>query len=111
MSRSIPGDVYGEVRVLAGATPRRNLEFFAVDEDLHTARVAEHDRERRLAAHRGAPARGAEAVVQTPAARVAHLGPALLLERELERHGQRGGPRRRRLGLGRDRRTARGPAL
>src|SRR5256885_15974799 len=95
MSRSIPGDVYGEVRVLAGATPRRNLEFFAVDEDLHTARVAKHDRERRLAAHRGAPAGGAEAVVQTRALRVAHLRPALLLRPGRARGGLPGGRARR----------------
>ena len=68
----------------------RNRVGLAVDRQPHGIGIAEHDRERRLAAHGDVAARGAQAEQQALAARVGDFGPALLLERELERN-RRGG--------------------
>src|SRR4029078_704819 len=89
MARLVRDDVDREARVLAGLALRRNGEVLAVDDDLHARRVAEHDRERWLAAHLRLLSRSAEAVVDALAACVGDLGPALLLERDLERDDER----------------------
>ena len=51
MAASLLGDVDGEAREVALAARRRNRVGLAVDGQPHGIRVAEHDRERRLAAH------------------------------------------------------------
>ena len=80
------GDVHGKPREARLAGPssesrtarRRRVSRTAVG-------VAEHDRERRLAAHRQPAAGGIEPESQPLAAGIRDLGPALSLERELER--------------------------
>src|SRR3954471_2358068 len=89
MARLVRDYVDREARVFTRLALRGDREVLAVDDDLHTQRVAEHDRERRLATQLRVLSCRAEAVVHALAACVGDFGPALLLERDLERDDER----------------------